>query len=505
MPAPDPAQVGALIARIRKRCRPGLWSQGMALARAGAVVLESADADEMSLRVRAPGRVVPPTVVLYPSGDEWECDCPSRVNPCEHVAAAAIALGPREGEAVAPPAAADTARVGYLFTRGEAGLHLARVLVAAGGTEAPIAAPLTALLADPAKAARVQVEEVDLQIDRLLALGSGGSRAVLPGRGRAAPIQRIHGWRDALCRRVGIGGQPRHLVERQRSNRRPTLGRGWHSGVEAYGALRQAEFPASIGQLIRGRQAGFATVRFAVARTVADVSLRYRDGVTDATRLVAGRWPVDLGMPLQLLGVVGGPPVDLDKLTVFEAALSTATADTIGVRLGDRLQVSLDNNDPLLYRQFATISPTEIEVVGLFEPLHPDADDWAGSGLIQPAVRQGATGIEAIYAAAYVSADEYSSLYQASFLPFRYDWRYVVDAERLDASQVDALLPDLRRLDLIAPAQDERICPTWAPLPTCARSASLAACSASWRISRPNGCARKRSCRSPRSARSPSP
>src|SRR4029077_382100 len=113
MPAPDPALVEALLARIRKRCRPGLWSQGATLARAGAVVIESTDADEMLLRVRAPGRVVSPTVVLYPAGDEWECDCPSRVSPCEHVAAAAIALGPREGEpAAAPPPAATFARVG---------------------------------------------------------------------------------------------------------------------------------------------------------------------------------------------------------------------------------------------------------------------------------------------------------------------------------------------------------------------------------------------------------
>jgi putative ABC transport system permease protein len=164
-------------------------------------------------------------------------------------------------------------------------------------------------------------------------------------------------------------------------------------------------------------------------------------------------------MPLQLLNVVGGPPVDPDKVTIFEAALSTATADTIGVRLGDRLQVSVDRSDSVLARGFGTIAPTEIEVVGLFEPLDPDAGDWANSGLIQPAVRQGVGGIEAIYAAAYVAADEYPSLSASGFVEFRYDWRYVIDAERLDAGQVDALLSDLRRLDLLTPAEDDRDLP----------------------------------------------
>ncbi len=82
-----------LLASIRKRCKSGLWSQGVTLARAGGVAVESQTAEEIVLRVRAPGRPVAPTVVLYPTENEWECDCPSRVSPCEHVAAAAIVLG----------------------------------------------------------------------------------------------------------------------------------------------------------------------------------------------------------------------------------------------------------------------------------------------------------------------------------------------------------------------------------------------------------------------------
>ena len=180
MPTEGP-ELDALIASIRKRCKPALWSQGVTMARAGGVAVESSSADEIVLRVRAPGKVVPPTAVLYPTGGEWECDCPSRMNPCEHVAAAAIFLsaaekpaeasGTIEAAPVAAPAGALGARVAYRFERAPEGLRLTRTLQAPDGTETPLAGTLTAMLADPAKAARLQLEDADLRADLLLERG----------------------------------------------------------------------------------------------------------------------------------------------------------------------------------------------------------------------------------------------------------------------------------------------------------------------------------------------
>ena len=53
------------------------------------------------------------------------------------------------------------------------------MLVAADGAETVLATELTALLADPARAARLQVEEADLQADRLLGAGAAGRRGPL--------------------------------------------------------------------------------------------------------------------------------------------------------------------------------------------------------------------------------------------------------------------------------------------------------------------------------------
>ena len=80
-----------LLDAVRKASLPGVWSQGVKLAREGSVTLAGKAAGEMTLRVRAPGFAVPPTVTLYDEALEWSCDCEGKVDPCMHVAAAAIA------------------------------------------------------------------------------------------------------------------------------------------------------------------------------------------------------------------------------------------------------------------------------------------------------------------------------------------------------------------------------------------------------------------------------
>src|SRR6185312_14648998 len=200
MPAPASPELEALLAAIRKRCKPALWSQGVTMARADAVAVESSSADEIVLRVRAPGKVVPLTAVLYPTGGEWECDCPSRMSPCEHVAAAAIFLSSadRPAEASAEPASpagaagALGAQVMYRFERAPDGLRLARALREQDGREAPLAGTVTAMLNDRTKAVRLQLEQADLRADQLLERG-GSPRAALPQTKLEALLQVLTG------------------------------------------------------------------------------------------------------------------------------------------------------------------------------------------------------------------------------------------------------------------------------------------------------------------------
>ncbi|MEO5729787.1 MAG: SWIM zinc finger family protein, partial [Byssovorax sp.] len=99
----------ALLAAVRKACLPGLWSQGVALARDGAVMGAERRGDTVTARVRQAGRPVPPTVVLYPADGEWSCDCGGKLDPCAHVAATAIALAQEPPPERATQAPADAA------------------------------------------------------------------------------------------------------------------------------------------------------------------------------------------------------------------------------------------------------------------------------------------------------------------------------------------------------------------------------------------------------------
>lgn len=137
--------------------------------RADAVVLESQDADEIVLRVRPPGTPVAPTVVLYPSELEWDCDCQVKVRPCEHLAAAAIALSQNDGDAAALKTA-DTAggTLVYRFHSVDGGVSLERFIATADGQEQPLSGSLVSLLSRPDQAQRLRPEEPDLRADRVL-------------------------------------------------------------------------------------------------------------------------------------------------------------------------------------------------------------------------------------------------------------------------------------------------------------------------------------------------
>lgn len=85
-------EASKLFQTIKAEALPGVWSQGVKLARQRSIEVESERDDELALRVPTPGRAIAPTAVLYPSDLEWTCDCGGRNDPCEHVAAAIIAL-----------------------------------------------------------------------------------------------------------------------------------------------------------------------------------------------------------------------------------------------------------------------------------------------------------------------------------------------------------------------------------------------------------------------------
>ena len=85
-------EIQALFTAIRESCSTQNWSRGIELVRARAIAGQTITDNEIELRIKTAGGTIASTVTLYPPLEEWECDCNSTADSCEHVAAAAIAL-----------------------------------------------------------------------------------------------------------------------------------------------------------------------------------------------------------------------------------------------------------------------------------------------------------------------------------------------------------------------------------------------------------------------------
>jgi hypothetical protein len=169
---------------VKDACRSGLWAQGVGLARDHAVTGAEPRDGAWSFRVRAPGHAVAPTVTLHPDDVEWDCDCGSRIDPCAHVAAAAIAVM-QEPDALFA-ASASRRHLRYdLIVDGDA-MVLRRSLASPDGASGPVVDALAAVDVPPT--------EADVVMDRLMRDGRTraiprrvvrGRPATRPSRGRA--------------------------------------------------------------------------------------------------------------------------------------------------------------------------------------------------------------------------------------------------------------------------------------------------------------------------------
>ncbi len=161
---------------VRAQASKAAWSRGVELARSDAVTREGGDEDELILRVRPSAGVIHPTVVLYVGDAEWECDCPGGEDPCEHVAAAVIALRRAEREGKTLPAAGEGTsggRVAYRLARTGDGLAFERAIVD-GQCEERLTTTLTALATGRVDGPPVSPTQADLAAERALGTRHSG-------------------------------------------------------------------------------------------------------------------------------------------------------------------------------------------------------------------------------------------------------------------------------------------------------------------------------------------
>jgi superfamily II DNA or RNA helicase len=164
----------SLFETVRDCASRRAWSRGVELARAKAVTVERIDEREAQLRVAVAGRPVAPLVTLLLDADAWSCECAGDEDPCEHVAAAVIALrrAREEGRALPTREESGAGVLHYELRRAGGGLALDRVVVR-GAERTPLAASLRAIASGRVAGPRVDASEADLAVDDAIQ-GIGG-------------------------------------------------------------------------------------------------------------------------------------------------------------------------------------------------------------------------------------------------------------------------------------------------------------------------------------------
>ncbi len=223
--------------------------------------------------------------------------------------------------------------------------------------------------------------------------------------------------------------------------------------VEAVENDVEGTLPASVRGILSGSSISAESITWRVLDRPAErpgfLTFQAQGGLGDHVRMVEGR------MPTGEVTRVPAPPPPPSSVPLppgeragplFEVALSTTTADQLGIGIGARMDLVPDTDDPLV-GAFGFPEPAAAEVVGLYEVADPNADFWVGDyGLDQPTLVPVGISVVLVYATALISPDAYPALSELTW-PMRYTFRYFVDPERLDAGMLDQLATDLRRME----------------------------------------------------------
>jgi len=158
----------AYLDRVREACSKSVWSRGVELTRADAVRGISESDGEVALQVTTRGGMVSHTASLYLEDEEWECSCRDVDDPCEHVAAACIALhrARKSGERL-PTTSESIGTLRYRLQRGRPNLSIEREIVHQGGVHL-LESTLDALAKGRVPGPKFAASQADLAVERCL-------------------------------------------------------------------------------------------------------------------------------------------------------------------------------------------------------------------------------------------------------------------------------------------------------------------------------------------------
>lgn len=164
--------------QIKQRCPSALWARGEKLSSARAVTILARGEDEIEGTV-LDGRNLY-EVIVYPHDEvEWDCNCGSKFDACEHAAAMAFSLSMSTSDATSDPTSVGSDKVGvghigYRFEEHRGALAVRRV-IALRGTDIPLGSGgLRSALPGVRGVPQYALESADRKFEKRLGGFSGG-------------------------------------------------------------------------------------------------------------------------------------------------------------------------------------------------------------------------------------------------------------------------------------------------------------------------------------------
>ncbi len=174
-------------------------------------------------------------------------------------------------------------------------------------------------------------------------------------------------------------------------------------------------------------------------------------GIEAEVRVVKGRWPRPSAVRVRTVVETIPDRTYVARVPLLEVAVSETTAREMQVRVGQRLILDAGFSSPEALRlPRREQRPVAVEIVGVFAVRNPDSPFWFGDGTVN-APNVEVVPIELtkhVFAQALVSRAAYPELLAAT-KPFslEYDYRYLLDDDRIDGSRVPALRGAADRLE----------------------------------------------------------
>ncbi len=148
-------------------------------------------------------------------------------------------------------------------------------------------------------------------------------------------------------------------------------------------------------------------------------------------------------------------PEQVNDVPVYEAAISSKTAEAFGIALGETVPLAGDPGDPLIGR-----TPQEVlafaTITGIYDVPNPDDDYWLNDPqLIHPVIRALSSENQLLDAALLVDPGAHEALTKYASpgsQGIRYTWREFVDPQRLDQRGLGSLITAFHRLLVLYPS-----------------------------------------------------